>query len=722
MKGKKLLAGIISAAMVLSMGIASVSAATTVAKIGTTSYTSLEDAIAAAAASATITLTSDVSIDKTLEIDKTIKLNLSAYTITNNSQGEAICVTNGTTTVSASTGGITSPNGKQCFVIKGDSTKTTAAKLTVNGGTYDSGEANEAISFSYDAPASSQLKFGKNLVNSKAVYANIIGGINLDTNIKHSSTTISGATITSSCYNTINAGKSALTIDTKATINSKGKYAIYASTGSTVDVQQVYMYLYGDSGLYADGGIIGMNHSSSELYVEGTNTKYIFSTGNGGAINLTKGVFYMNNGSYLFDNGVNITRGTFHLENASNVFADNVGKIISGGTFIGSAETIAAINEHTAEGSTITTKSVAAKIGNTTYATLADAVEAVNKGDTIELLCDASGDGIVVPSGSEFTIDFGGHTYNVDGTTVGSPDTQTNGFQLLKDSTLTFKNGKITSEKALKLIQNYSNLTLEDMDLSLNNIDQEGRTLYTLSNNNGTTVITGNTNISALEGNVAFDIFSGWTTAYPSVSVILDDNMTGAINGDIEIGNWDQTVVDLTLKIKNGTVNGNIIDNRSDAEKTENPKIDIISGGTFSTDVSEYCEDGFIAEKDETTGQYVIKKALTWETDTDSGYYMDGDTKYGMMRFMFKTAPTGTVTGSGIKYINANDISKSVTAETASGATTFQGDVVKVPTDTTGTYYARAYITTDEGTFWSEPVGCSVNWNQFFTNYTGGAQ
>ena len=87
-------------------------------------------------------------------------------------------------------------------------------------------------------------------------------------------------------------------------------------------------------------------------------------------------------------------------------------------------------------------KLAVAQIGDKYYTSLKDAIAAAQKGDTVELLSDASGNGIVVPSGSEFTIDFGGHTYNVDGTTVGSPNTETNGFQLLKDSTLVFKNGK----------------------------------------------------------------------------------------------------------------------------------------------------------------------------------------------------------------------------------------------------------------------------------------
>lgn len=250
-------------------------------------------------------------------------------------------------------------------------------------------------------------------------------------------------------------------------------------------------------------------------------------------------------------------------------------------------------------------KLAVAQIGDKYYTSLKDAITAAQKGDTVELLSDASGNGIVVPSGSEFTIDFGGHTYNVDGTTVGSPNTETNGFQLLKDSTLVFKNGKITSDKAFILIQNYSNLTLENMDLSLNNIDQYGRTFYTLSNNNGNTVITGNTNISALNGNVAFDIYSGSTATYPSVSVTLDDNMTGTINGNIEMSNSDNTTVDLTLKIKNGTINGNILDHRSAAEKNKHPKLGIISGDTFSEPVPKnMCADGFSAKL--VNGKYVV--------------------------------------------------------------------------------------------------------------------
>lgn len=93
---------------------------------------------------------------------------------------------------------------------------------------------------------------------------------------------------------------------------------------------------------------------------------------------------------------------------------------------------------------------------------------------------------------------------------------------------------------------------------------------------------------------------------------------------------------------------------------------------------------------------------------------------------MFKTAPEGEVTASGIKYINASDIAAVPTVDgtvnTTNHSSIFQGDIVKVPEGKTGTYYAKAYVTTAEGTFWSEAVGCSVNWDRFFADYKEGQE
>ena len=380
-----------------------------IVRIGTDSYTSLEAAIEAASSSDTITLTSDVTIDETLVLNKKVTLDLNQYTITNNSQGEAICVTGDSITVQASeNGGITSPNGKQCFVIKGDSDTDTAAVLTVRGGTYDSGEANEAISFDYNAPADCMLTIKNNIVNSKTVHSNIIGGINLDTAIAHKTTAITYSKITSSCERTINAGKSPFSIKTSSTINSKGTYAVYASKGSNVNVCATLNF-YGDCGLYADGGNIIMDSNGTYLHIRGADTQYIFDTANGGNISISRGIYY--------------------LGNTSNVFAENIGQFISGGTFYGTKETLSTVDEHIIDGSTIKKTYYTAKIGDSFY-TPKEAFNAAKDGDTITLIDDASitGSNITV-DGKSVTLDLNGHTISAANTTKGNIDV-TNGGKL----------------------------------------------------------------------------------------------------------------------------------------------------------------------------------------------------------------------------------------------------------------------------------------------------
>ena len=193
-----------------------------------------------------------------------------------------------------------------------------------------------------------------------------------------------------------------------------------------------------------------------------------------------------------------------------------------------------------------------AKIGKIEYATLKDAVDNVGENQTIVVLRDSIGDGIVVPSGKNFTIDFNGHRYTVNQNLVGSTGTENNGFQLLKDSTITMKNGIINSDYALILIQNYSNLTLENMDLSSTKAD------YVLSNNNGNVNIIGDTSITAKDGAVAFDVC--YYANYPSVRVNV--NTEGVITGNIELSksaNRADEAQNCSLNISNITLNGKIM-------------------------------------------------------------------------------------------------------------------------------------------------------------------
>ena len=193
------------------------------------------------------------------------------------------------------------------------------------------------------------------------------------------------------------------------------------------------------------------------------------------------------------------------------------------------------------------------------YASLEAAFAAAVDGSTITLLKSTSGNGIVAPQGkfntNGLTVDFGGFTYTVDGATVGSTGTKTQAFQLLKDNKITFQNGTIYSEKALMLVQNYSDLTLQGMTLDGSALVGSGR--YTLSNNNGNVVIENSTiTAKAGEGNYAFDVCR--YADYPSVSVTVKGE--SVINGDVEVSASGSDAKDgFNLMFEAGTLNGKIV-------------------------------------------------------------------------------------------------------------------------------------------------------------------
>jgi hypothetical protein len=170
-------------------------------------------------------------------------------------------------------------------------------------------------------------------------------------------------------------------------------------------------------------------------------------------------------------------------------------------------------------------------INGSTYTNLTEAVDNVETNGTITLISDTVSEGIQAKSNCDFVIDLSENSLLLDGQLAGSPGTQTNGFQFLKDSNITIKNGTIIAEDAYIVIQNYSNLTLD-------NVTIEGKkgNGYLLSNNYGNIVLKNNTKILAQEGTVAFDLYYGMFEEYDSgITVTIADN-TVVIEGPIEYG------------------------------------------------------------------------------------------------------------------------------------------------------------------------------------------
>lgn len=253
-------------------------------------------------------------------------------------------------------------------------------------------------------------------------------------------------------------------------------------------------------------------------------------------------------------------------------------------------------------------------IGANVFAKLADAVNAApaNTETAIGFLVsdtEIEGCGVQFLADRNVVIDFNGNIYNVNNPTVGSAGTETNGFQLLKGSTVVMKNGtiKVGTSNAKILFQKYNTLTLEDMTLDMTGTSVQ----YVISNNCGTTTIKGNTTIIAAAGQAAFDLYYWPTNGYPEgVNVVFED-FSGIVKGRVEYGsdnsasveeNWTDKVV-LTI----GSDCTGAFDVTLYTNYMKNAEANIqISGGKFTSDfVKKYVADGYTVEES-TDGENTI--------------------------------------------------------------------------------------------------------------------
>ena len=343
------------------------------------------------------------------------------------------------------------------------------------------------------------------------------------------------------------------------------------------------------------------------------------------------------------------------------------------------------LEEATADG-------VTALIGNKGYKSLAEAMVAVPTDNTLTTIELVGGEnriitapGVKVQSGQNVIINFNGLTYNVTDT-VGSIGTETNGFQLNKGSTVKMMNGTIVSDTAKILLQKYNDLTLENMTLDMTESDS---IKYVISNNNGTTTITGKTVIKAdtSKGQVAFDVYYWPKNGYDTVSVIFDENFTGEVSGKIEYASdgskenaiWfekakleikaDNTAkFDVEIKVGYATVA-----DEDDANIT-------VSGGTFKSLVNEaYIADASLMYSD--GDGYVVGNYDTVIQNPPA------TVKYVIGNIGYSTIEEAMAAGAVAVIENTDGVSYAFTslAEAVNGASA--GDVIKLVADTEETAF-----------------------------------
>ena len=461
------------------------------------------------------------------------------------------------------------------------------------------------------------------------------------------------------------------------------------------------VYIRKDSELNVSGDAVIQSSFSQygAIYVDGAEGAPAIVNITGGTVESTNNIcsaITSTSSSYgeISISGGNIktadNRAVFDFKSSNNEVA------ISGGTFSSSVE------QYLPEGSVLIqdkdgeviadkTKTAVVAINGVGFTSMGAAIKAVGYGGTITVLQNITNAvGIAVDSGKNFTIDFANHDYILVGPGAGSSGTETNGFQLLKDSTIVFKDGTIkiadNANGIKRIIQNYANLTLENMDIYAEN--QAGGEDYALSFNNGTITFKGDTNIytSDPENTTVFDV-NYWAGSYEDgVRVIFDNTFDGTIEGTILYDSTDATKAKLEI---NGA---GVFENIETTEgSTSNPNIRI-NGGYFATPVnSEYLSSAFKYQA------------------FNGKYYSYHETFYDAQ---IAAGPNGTVeaiTGPGrivytviVKYGNG-------AADTVN--TYVEGETIKLPaapsksgyaflgwSDGTTTYDARATVTITKNT------------------------
>lgn len=257
-----------------------------------------------------------------------------------------------------------------------------------------------------------------------------------------------------------------------------------------------------------------------------------------------------------------------------------------------------------------------AKIGETTYAKLSDAVTAAVEGNTVTLLADTTEDVVV---DKNITLDLGGKA--LTGKNSGKAT-----LTIAKGATATVKNGSVIGTSSFYNIQNNGTATFETLTATA------GNTGSSMIDNWGTLTITsgeytGGLNVVKSEEGSTLVINGGkFTLAYSEdgyTGVILvygDTTITGGefIQSLTTCGRWDHPQVILTGVVEGYTattkVTGGSFTNLCSGEgifrgvgKGTSDNFEV-SGGTFNKSVSEeYCANGFIPTKN-ADGTYGVKE------------------------------------------------------------------------------------------------------------------
>ena len=599
-------------------------AATTVAKVGNEQFSSIDDAFAYIAAYSGTTLNvlllDDVAATTRLTVNggKTVNIDLNGFDMDFTSAPDfaiQISDTDGTKGVLEfkGTGTVSRANaGNTLIGIYGKDGKSSSnAKLQIGSGvTVSSNEYTILVRNNAGSADGVMINVnGKVIGNYAGIYAN--GNINDTTG--------------NVC--TVNVNSTGEVTGTEAGIYAAG-YAKYNVNGKVT----------GGTGIYMAQGILTVNNDNAVITGNGAAAAYEY---NGNGFEPTGDGIVIDN-KYANEPQVSIKKGSvvstqagtvaisshYSGEDGGDVMAPISTSVIPATSTAVFSSDVSALAEDgykttydaTAGGYVVIEADAVAEVNGVRYASFEEALAAISTvstakhskavdpnydyktyvaNGTIKLLADTTSNGIIIGSGSNLVVDFNGHTLDINAKPVGSNGTESIALQLLKNSDITFKNGTLTSsytysktdtEYIQRLIQNYSNLTLDNMNVTMTGNFMKAITISTC---NGDFVVKDST-VSAPDFSAygyttamaaeqlgaeafAFGTFSGYTAATATVQ----GNST--INGNVSVGVTNPDVSTNTLTLTGGTLNGDIV--MKDNANSEG--VEITKANTFTQEAPE---------------------------------------------------------------------------------------------------------------------------------------
>lgn len=443
-----------------------------------------------------------------------------------------------------------------------------------------------------------------------------------------------------------------------STLNVPNGFGIYFPSSGTLTIDNSVINAK-TMGVQVCSGSLNISGAGTAITVSGDGIDKTINDGaieDGAAISIVNRPGYKGLSKIEVEDGKFTAKGTNAAVKAYNWkdltpsdFTQNDKVSVSGGTFSSEVDkSLCAegfIPTQNADGTFgVKVGQYVAEVNGAKYATLAEAIDAAEDGQTVRLLADATEDVVISKS---ITLDLGGKT--LTNTNAGKATISVTG------GTVTVKNGSViggTSYYNIEVTKNSNaNLTLTDVTATAGNtgssmIDNYG----TLTITSGT--YTGGLNVVKSEEDSVLNISGGTftlnyaTNGYTGVIFAYGDTTISGgefIQNLTTTGKWDHPQVIATGVVEGHTaitrVTGGSFTNKKSGEyifrgvgKATSDNFEV-SGGTFNKSIPDgYCADGFIPTKN-TDGTYGVKE----------GQYVAkvGSTKYETLADAIRLAAKG---------------------------------------------------------------------------------